>query len=138
MQQSVTRVMSSQLVMLPISATITDAAREMRDRGVGDILILDGEMVCGIVTDRDIVVRSVAEGMDSSTPLSDICSHDLATLSTTDTVDDAIRLMREKHVRRLPVVENNRPLGIVSLGDLAFERDPHSVLADVSSAPANT
>lgn len=137
MSHTVAKVMTANPVMLSKSSSIAEAARQMRDLGVGDILVMDGEEMCGIVTDRDIVVRAVAQGLPSAANLGDICSHDLATLEATDTIDDAIALMREFHVRRLPVLENNEPIGIVSLGDLALERDPHSVLGEVSSAPPN-
>jgi CBS domain-containing protein len=66
-----------------------------------------------------------------------VCSAELATLAPEDTVDEAVRLMRQKAVRRLPVVEAGRPVGIVSLGDLAVEREPESALGDISAAPPN-
>jgi CBS domain-containing protein len=70
--------------------------------------------------------------------LGDICSHNLATIDVSASVKDAVKLMRERALRRLPVVEGGRPVGIVSLGDLAIERDPDSTLADISAAPSNT
>ena len=70
--------------------------------------------------------------------LSDICSSNLATVGADASVKDAVKLMREGSLRRLPVVEDGRPVGIVSLGDLAIEREPESALADISAAPANT
>jgi CBS domain-containing protein len=76
------------------------------------------------VTDRDITVRAVAKGRDpASTPVREVYSAELTTLPPEETVDDAVRLMREKAVRRLPVVEGGRPVGIVSLGDLAVDRE---------------
>ena len=138
MAQTVTEVMTSNPLTMSQDASIAEAARMMRDRGVGDILVTDGESICGIVTDRDIVVRAIASGSGTNTRLGDVCSHDLATLRATDTIDDAISLMRQHHIRRLPVVEGSQLLGVVSLGDLALERDPNSVLGEVSSAPPNT
>jgi len=102
------------------------------------VVVVDNGKVCGIVTDRDIVVRAVAQGHDpATTKLRDIGSHDLTTLAPTDTVEHAVQIMREKAIRRLPVVENGKPVGIVSLGDLALERDPDSALGNISAAPAN-
>jgi CBS domain-containing protein len=110
----------------------------MRDKDIGDVIVTDGDRIAGIATDRDIVVRAVADGKNpSQTTLRDVATMDPTTVSPTDSVDDAIRIMREKAVRRLPVCENGRPVGIVSLGDLAMERDQKSVLADVSAAPPN-
>ena len=103
-----------------------------------DVIVLDNGQICGIVTDRDIPIRGVAEGRNiSSLTLGDIRSRQLTTLSPTDSIDDAVLLMREKALRRLPVVEGGKPVGIVSLGDLAVTQDPHSALGNISSAPAN-
>jgi CBS domain-containing protein len=100
-------------------------------------LWLEGETVCGIATDR-IVVRGIADGRDPrSTSLGDICSRDLATLSPDDQFGTAVRLMRERAIRRLPVVEAGRPVGILTIGDLAVQEDRGSALADVSAAPPN-
>ena len=131
-------VMTPNPIALPVTALAIEAARAMRDSDIGNVVVLDGHQICGIVTDRDIVVRAVAEGLDpTSTPLMDICSRVLTTISPEDSVDKAVRLMREKAIRRLPVVEDTRPVGIVSIGDLALERDPKSALGNISSAPPN-
>ena len=136
--ETVQDIMTPDPISLPGTALIVDAARKMREAGIGDVVILDGEAVCGIVTDRDIVVRGVAEERDPrSTTLAEICSRELRTLSPDDQIGTAVRLMREHAIRRLPVVERGRPVGILSLGDLARERDPDSALADVSEAPPN-
>jgi CBS domain-containing protein len=119
-------------------ASVTDAARRMRDADTGDVLVLAGERLAGIITDRDIVVRVVAEGKDSSTPVGDMCSgQDLVTVTPDARLEHAAELMRERSVRRLPVVEGDRPVGVLSIGDLAIERDEGSALADVSAAEPN-
>ena len=80
----------------------------------------------------------VAEGRDpQGTKVSDVCTSDPSTLTVDQSVDDAIRIVREQNVRRVPVVQDGRPAGIVSIGDLAIERDTGSALADLSSEPAN-
>ncbi len=138
MPQLVRDIMSPNPVALPATASLVEAALAMREFDVGDVLVLDDGQVCGIVTDRDIVVRGIASGSYPATmTLGEICSRDLTTVAPTDTVDEAIRLMREKAVRRLPVVEKGQPLGIVSFGDLAIERDRQSALGDISAAPSN-
>jgi CBS domain-containing protein len=137
--QSVADVMTANPVVLDSDAPLADAARAMRDSGIGDVIVLEGGTICGIATDRDIVVRAIAAGKDpAATPLGDICSKDVTTLSPDSPVDDAVRLMRQKAVRRLPVVEGDRPVGVLSLGDLAIERDSGSALAEISDAPPNT
>lgn len=137
MRRTVREFMTKDPIALPESATILDAARAMRDMDIGDVLVLRGEEVCGIVTDRDLVVRALAEGLAPSTELAQTCSSAPLCLSPDATEDDALRVMRERAVRRIPVVDQGRPVGILSLGDLARERDPRSVLADISAAPPN-
>jgi len=136
--KTVQDVMTLDPITLPPSASLIDAAKTMRDGGIGDVVVIDGEEVLGIVTDRDIVVRGIADARDpQSTTLIDICSRELTTVSPNDQVGTAVRLMREHAIRRLPVVLRGRPVGIVTLGDLAVEQDRGSALADVSAAPPN-
>ena len=136
--RTVEELMTPDPISLPETASILDAAQTMRDASIGNVVVLDGQAVCGIVTDRDIVVRGVAAGRDpSSTTLADICSRKLTTLSPEDRVGTAVQLMREHAVRRLPVVARGRAVGILTLGDLAIEEDGKSALADVSAAPPN-
>jgi CBS domain-containing protein len=138
MAQKIRDVMTANPATIPASSAVVEAARAMRDRDIGDVVVLQDDRVCGIVTDRDIVVRGIAQGRDpAQTKLADICSRDLVTVSPNDDVADAVRLMKEKAIRRLPVVENGRPVGIVSIGDLATEQDRRSALGEISAAPAN-
>jgi CBS domain-containing protein len=138
MAQKISEVMTHDPITMPATASTLEAARAMRDSNIGTVVVVDNGKVCGIVTDRDIVVRAVAQGRDpATTKLRDIGSHDLTTLALTDTVEHAVQVMRAKAIRRLPVVENGKPVGIVSLGDLALERDPDSALGSISAAPAN-
>lgn len=138
MAQTIQDVMTPEPVTLDAKTPTVEAARVMRDRDIGNVIVLEGGTVSGIVTDRDIVIRAVAEGQDPSTiTLGDIASRDVTTLSPSDSVEDAVRVMRDKAVRRLPVVEGDRPVGIVSIGDLAIERDSDSTLADISASPPN-
>ena len=96
------------------------------------------QTVCGIVTDRDLVVRALAERVDpQQVALRDICTQQVTTVQPDTSVDEAVKLMRENALRRLPVVDGKRPVGVVSLGDLATTQDPNSALADISSAAPN-
>lgn len=126
----------------PISMTPTtsviEAARAMRDADIGSVIVHEHDQLYGIVTDRDLVVRALAEDVNcAAMMLGDICSREPTALAPTDTVEEAVRLMRDKAIRRLPIVENGTPVGIVSLGDLAVEQDPDSVLGNISAAPPN-
>jgi CBS domain-containing protein len=138
MAQKIQDIMSTGVATCPHTATIVEAAQRMRDEDIGDVLVeRDGDL-CGLVTDRDIVVRAVAQGdTGTGTTIGEICSRELTTVKPSDDVGTAVRLMREKAIRRLPVVDNGRPVGVVTLGDLAMERDEQSVLADISEAAPN-
>ncbi|MEV5376624.1 catalase [Streptomyces nondiastaticus] len=92
----------------------------------------------GLVTDRDLVVRVLAEGGDvGERTVHQACSEELVSVGPDDAAEDAVRLMRRRTVRRLPVVEDGRAVGIVSLGDLAAESDPGSALGEISTAAPN-
>jgi CBS domain-containing protein len=131
-------IMTQKPLTLQTSDTITAAARTMRDGNIGDVVVLENGQVRGILTDRDIVVRALAAGLDPSrTTVGEVCSRELTTLSPMDSIAAAVSVMRDKAIRRLPVVEDGRPVGIVSLGDLAVERDPDSALGGISAAPPN-
>jgi CBS domain-containing protein len=138
MAQSIREVMTADPQTVSSDATLEEAAREMQSDDIGAVLVTDNGGVAGILTDRDIVVRAVAEGRDpSSTKVGDVATREVQTLTPDSSVDDAIKLVREQNVRRIPVVEDGRPAGIVSIGDLAIERDTDSALADISSEPPN-
>ena len=137
MAQRVKDIMTPNPVSCPTDATITDVAKLMKDRDIGDVIVLDGQTITGIATDRDIVVRALAEGRDGKTTIGEITSRDVVTMTPEDDVKKAVETMRSHSIRRLPVCEGGRPVGIVSIGDLAMERDQKSALADISAAPGN-
>jgi CBS domain-containing protein len=138
MAQSIREVMTADPRTVESGATVADAAREMRDGDVGSVVVIENGSVAGIVTDRDIAVRVVAQGLDpDATRVSEIATMRPVTLTVDQSVDDAVRLVREQDVRRIIVVQDGRPAGIVSLGDLAIERDTDSALADIASEPPN-
>jgi CBS domain-containing protein len=135
MSRTVEEIMTRDPRTVNASDTIVDAARVMNESDIGDVIVVDGEEIRCIVTDRDIVVRAIAEGRDpQSTSVGDVCTQSLETIKPGASVDDALKKMRDADIRRLPVVQDGRPVGIVSLGDLAVEREPDSTLADISAA----
>jgi CBS domain-containing protein len=135
MANTVEQIMTHDPRTVDASDPVVEAARQMRDGDVGDVIVTQDGQVTGIVTDRDIVVRAVADGRaPDSTPVSEVATSDLQALEPSQSVDEAVQAMREHDIRRLPVVDGGRPVGIVSLGDLAVERDPDSALADISAA----
>ncbi|MGI5490497.1 CBS domain-containing protein [Microtetraspora malaysiensis] len=137
-KQKARDVMTPDPVVLPEDTPVVRAAKLMRDQAIGDVLVTRGDRLRGVVTDRDIVVRAVAETRDiSATPIGALCSTHVVTVGPDQDADDVVRLMREKAIRRIPVVEKGHPIGIVSLGDLAVEWDPSSALSDICAAPPN-
>lgn len=139
MAQKIRDIMTSSPVTLAADQPVADAAAAMKKYGIGDVIVLDGGQMRGIVTDRDLAVRVLADGRDpQTTTLAEVCSPSVVTVSPDDDVAEAVSLIRQKAVRRLPVVDGRTPVGIVSIGDLAIERDERSALADVSAALPNT
>ena len=139
MHQIVREVMTPNPRTIGGTSTVIEAARVMRDHDIGDVLVLDGSRLAGILTDRDLVVRGIAAECDPAmTRAGDICSRIITTVRPETGVGEAVRLMREHAIRRLPVVdEDGSVVGIVSLGDLAIDIDKPSVLAQISEAPPN-
>lgn len=139
MATTVSDVMTRNPETIEADQPVLEAARRMRDADIGDVIVLDNGRIVGILTDRDIAVRVVAEGMDSSTPVRQACSaDDLQTVGPDTPLAQAVQLMRSNSIRRLPVVENDQAVGVLSLGDLAMELDEDSALADISAdAPNN-
>jgi CBS domain-containing protein len=111
----------------------------MKRRGIGTVLVLTDGKLSGLVTDRDITVRVLAENRDPrTTRIGDICSGEPVVLGPDDDLSEASRLIRDHAVRRIPVLRDGTPVGVVSVGDLALDRDATSALPVVSSAPPNS
>ena len=139
MATTVAQVMTTIVHTVTFESPIRSVARMMRDREIGDVLVVDEDgTLCGIVTDRDIIVRAIAENADpASTRIGDICTAQVVTLEPEETVSRAIELMRHRAIRRIPVVRDGLPVGILSIGDLAQKYDARSALAEISAAAAN-
>jgi CBS domain-containing protein len=131
-------VMMTNLQSVDAGASIRQAAAVMRDNDIRDVLVVADGNLRGIVTDRDLVVRALADGRQpDATPVGDVCSPGLTVVEAQAEVAEAADLMGSHAVRRLPVVEDNEVIGIVSLGDLARRSEPASALSDISAAPPN-
>jgi CBS domain-containing protein len=139
MAQKVNEIMTPAPVAVRSSQPVTEAAKVMREHGIGTVLVVDGGQLKGVLTDRDIVVRAIADTRDPAVTLvGDICSPDLVTVTPDDDADTVVQRMRERAVRRVPVVEAGHPVGMLSIGDMALERDERSALAEISAQPPNT
>jgi CBS domain-containing protein len=133
---SIRDLMTSNPVTCEPSTTVVDAAKVMAQEDVGPVPIVDGGRLVGIVTDRDLVVRVIAEGKDpNTTTIGDIASADLTTVTPDSDLQEALDLMSASQVRRLPVVENGQLVGIVAQADVARAADEEKtgeVVQDIS------
>ena len=137
--RAVSEVMSSGVQTVPGDTTLVDAAKRMAQADIGDVLVADSSgSLRGIVTDRDIALRVVAQGKDPrNVRVGDVMSTAVS-VAPTATVEEATSLMRQRDIRRVPVVDTaGRPIGIVSLGDVSTSRKARAVLADISAPPPN-
>ncbi|GAA4906815.1 CBS domain protein [Stackebrandtia albiflava] len=139
MTQRVSEVMTPDPVCVTPDTTLAGTARRMRDHDIGAVLVVDDGQLLGIVTDRDLVVRGLAGELDPATSeVGELTTPAVAVLDVNSPSSHAVRVMRQQRIRRLPVCdETGRPVGIVSLGDLAEHHDPGSALADISAAEPN-
>ncbi|MBS1133420.1 MAG: inosine-5-monophosphate dehydrogenase [Burkholderiaceae bacterium] len=120
--KKISEVMTSEVQVVQPDDTVQDAAAMMAEQDVGALPVCDGSRLQGMITDRDIAVRAVANGRDSDTPVREVMSEDVIWCSEDDDTQDVLGRMGDRQIRRIPVVDANRNLvGIVSLGDLAIE-----------------
>jgi len=138
MDKKIRDIMTANPVGVYADQTVGDAARVMRDAGVGAVLVFNGDSLGGVVTDRDLVVRGLAEGFGPESAVGPLCSAKLVGVDAEADVSEAERLMRENAVRRLPVIDGGQIVGVISLGDIAVAGDADTPLAAVSRAQANT
>ncbi|MFD1660809.1 CBS domain-containing protein [Streptomyces caeni] len=132
--------MAPGVVAVPPDVSLAEAAQPRRAQDVGDVLGGDGGRVLGVITDRDVTLRAVADGAAPLTVSAQaVCTRAPVVVGPDAPVATAVSLMRGHAVRRLPVVERGRPAGVVGLGHLAVAKDPTSVPAGISrAAPGGT
>ncbi len=125
MTKSISQLMTANPCTIDAEKSVAYAAQMMRDEDVGLAPIVEGERLVGTLTDRDIAIRVVAEGKDpQTTPVRDVASTNLVTIAPQQDLDEALRLMAQHQVRRLPVVEEDgRLVGVVAQADVAREAD---------------
>src|ERR671929_63260 len=135
MAQSIREIMTADPRTVETGATVAEAAREMRDGDVGSVVVVENGTVAGIVTDRDIAVRVVAQGLDpDATRVSEVATMRPVTLTVDQSVDDAIRLVREQNVRRIIVLQDD-PLNRVWDAVAASGADDHIAFLEHPSLP---
>ena len=133
--QTIAEVMTTDVEVIRPEQTLRDAARAMADLDVGSLPVCDGRKLVGMITDRDITIRAVAEGKSTDTAVTEVMTDDVVWCTDTDSVDEVLQLMSDAQVRRIPVIDRDRQLvGIVALGDIALEEedDVDETLRDIS------
>lgn len=141
MGQKVEQAMTTNVRTVTPDASVVDAARIMRDEDTGSVPVVDDGRVAGIVTDRDIVLRGVADGRDvTALDVREVCSSDPVTVEPGRDLDEALRLMAQHQVRRLPVVDGDRLVGVLAQADVARATDDRATgaLVDDISQPGRT
>jgi CBS domain-containing protein len=134
MARKVRDIMSPAPACMASTESVSAAALAMKECGTGTVLVVSGGRFSGLVTDRDITVQVLAENRDPlTTSLSDICSSDLAVLGPDDDVERAALLLRDLAVRRVPILADGIPVGVVAVGDLVLGVDESPVLSGASA-----
>jgi CBS domain-containing protein len=139
MAKSVRDAMTEDPRSIGTSASVVEAAQLMREAHIGSLPITDGEQLVGMITDRDITTRVVAEAADlGRTSVGDVCSRDVISVEADNDHEEAVKLMARHQVRRLPVVENGRLIGIVAQADIALTGNEEKTgeLVEAISAPS--
>jgi len=129
-------MMTKNSITVDINKTIIDAAMLMSEETVGCLVVIDGEVPIGIVTERDFVRRVIAKKLSLDTKISEIMSKPLITISPEDSIRDAARIMIDNKVRRLPVVEDNKLVGIIVSADFARHLSKKTITEEILEAMA--
>jgi CBS domain-containing protein len=138
MAKSVRDAMTDDPRSIDASASVVEAARLMREQHIGSLPVTEGERLVGMITDRDITTRVVAESVvPATTPVAEVYSHDAVSVEPDNDLDEALQLMARHQVRRLPVVENGRLVGMVAQADIALkEKERTGELVGAISKPS--
>ena len=116
----VSEVMSRQVISVDPGSTVSDASKTISKHNIGSVPVAQNGNVCGILTDRDIVLRCIAEGRDpKSIKVADVMTSPLVSVTSTETIETAMQTMASEQVRRMPVVDAGRLVGFVSMADFA-------------------
>ena len=121
--QTLREIMTTDCITVSKQVTLREVAQKMRDHDIGMIPVVEGKRLLGVVTDRDLVIRGIAEQIGENATVEQVMSKDLQCASPDMSTDDAAKLMASEQVRRLPVVENGDLVGVVAIGDLAVRHD---------------
>jgi CBS domain-containing protein len=130
-------LMSTDVSTADINTPVADIAKTMKERNVGSVPVCQNGKVVGIITDRDIVLREIAMGKDTNVSKAvDVMTKGIASVNSNTDIHDAAKLMSEKQIRRLPVIDNGNLVGMLAIGDIAvvnkLEDNAGVALSDIS------
>jgi CBS domain-containing protein len=137
MAHTVSEYMTPNPTVIEVTDTLRSVAETMATQDLGSLVVAENGAVVGIVTDRDLVVRGVAAGVGLDAPVGQLITDSLVSVGPDDGVAEVVQIMRDNAVRRVPVIDGDRAVGVVTIGDLAVALDADSALADISAAPPN-
>lgn len=118
---TVRELMTTNCITVNSENSVLDTSIKMKDNDIGFIPVVEGQKLVGVITDRDIVIRCIAENKQCSSPVKEVMSKEIATISPDTSVEEAAKLMARQQIRRLPVVENGNLIGVVAIGDMAVD-----------------
>lgn len=140
MTQTLRNLMSTNVVSVSTTQSIQEAAELMHRHNIGSLPVVENGQVRGMITDRDITIRSTAQGLSPQTPVSECMSSNVTQGNPDMDVHEAANVMAQHQIRRLPIVENNQLVGMVALGDLAttdiYQNEAGEALSNIS-VPSN-
>jgi CBS domain-containing protein len=135
---TVREVMTRDPITMDVNTVVSAVARQMRDASISDVIVTEGDRVRGIFTERDIVVRAVAEDADPrAMTVAEAMTRDLVTVAPDDDIKAAEGLMRVHAIKHLPVLDGDRLVGVLALGDIAVEEHPESLFAEMAVEDPN-
>jgi CBS domain-containing protein len=134
--KTIREIMTDEIECVTLQDNVFEIATKMKNYDTGFIPVVEGKKLIGVVTDRDLVIRGYAEKRSGSASVKEVMTEQVDTISPDTTIDEAARLMAQKKVRRLPVVENGELIGVVAIGDLAvrdkYEEEAGEALSQIS------
>ncbi|OLO29041.1 CBS domain-containing protein [Alkalihalophilus pseudofirmus] len=137
MPQTLQNIMTTNIASVSPQQSVQEAAKLMKELNVGSIPVVENGQITGIITDRDITLRTTASGVDSHTPVSQCMTGHVVTANSTMDVHEAAELMAQQQIRRLPVVNNGQLVGMVAIGDLAVENIYQNEAGEALSSISN-
>lgn len=133
----ISQIMTQDIITVDVKESLADAAKVMKEHNIGFMPVVDGEQLAGVVTDRDLVIKGLAENKSSESKVGEVMTNECIAVTPDTSVEDAVNIMSERKIRRLCVVDNDELIGICAMGDIAVRskllEDAGEALSEISS-----